>query len=98
MHLVPGAPINALTASASFQPRVCAPSISSTLSPGARPAREAGESSTGDTTTSSSPRDAISRPTPPYSPSVSCLSAEYAFGSMNVECGSSVRTIPSMAP
>src|SRR5260221_581773 len=80
-HLVPGAPINALTASASFQPRVCAPSISSSLSPGATPARAAGESSTGETTTRSSPRVAISRPTPPYSPSVSCFSAAYALGS-----------------
>ena len=73
--LVPGGPISARTASDSRQPCSGWPSISSSLSPGAKPAREAGVSSSGVTTTTSSPRMPSSSPTPPYSPSVSCLSA-----------------------
>ena len=96
--LVPGGPISERTASASCQPRTGSPSISTSLSPGLNPARAAGVSSSGATTTTSSPRLASSSPTPPYSPSVSSFKAEYARGSMKLEWGSSVRTIPSIAP
>jgi hypothetical protein len=62
------------------------------------PARAAGVSSTGETTTNASPRFTTSSPNPPNSPAVSIFISLKTSGGMKTVCGSSVSSIPLIAP
>jgi hypothetical protein len=79
-------------------PCVLAPSMATSSSPARMPARAAGVSSMGATTTMPSPLRATSMPSPPNSPEVSIFISLKTSGGMKRVCGSNVSNIPLMAP
>ncbi len=94
----PAGPRIFAVARATSIPCVLSPSMARISSPGWMPARAAGVSSSGETTTSVSPRLTTSSPRPPNSPEVSIFISLNSSGGMKTVCGSSVSSIPRMAP
>ena len=79
--------------------RVLSPSMARISSPARIPARAAGVSSTGETTTSDvASLGTTSSPSPPNSPEVSIFISLKTSGGMKTVCGSRVSSMPLMAP
>jgi hypothetical protein len=95
--LVPGTPLMRLEASMTSIFLLESPSILTMRSPGMTPARAAGVSSMGATTTNCRSRTASSIPTPPKCPEVSSCMDLNSSGVMKTVWGSRDLSMPRMA-